>query len=124
MSSKDWSLAAAALSAMDSQKTPLVSVGMEFDPPEEWQVFRHPQLVSLGSGRFCIVRFFCTMTPLLALGEVLEEYFVVLTGVEVVRRDNDVSDNGSEGKVELQMIKHKSWYHMCFGNDGTIEAAF
>ncbi|KAF8660163.1 hypothetical protein HU200_057728 [Digitaria exilis] len=126
ISSKDCTLAAADLSAMaSSQVTPLVvSAGMEFDPPEEWKVCRHPQLVNLGCGRFCIVRFFYTSTPLAVLGEVYQEYFVVLTGVEVVRRDNDVSGNGSKGEVELQMIKHESWHHMCFGTDGTIEAAF
>ncbi|XP_025828477.1 uncharacterized protein LOC112903425 isoform X2 [Panicum hallii] len=122
ISRKDRTLVAADLSAMGSQ-TLLVTVGMEFDPPEQWLAARHPQLVNLGFGRFCIVRFFYTRTSL-AFGEVYEEYFVVLTGVEVVRRDNDVSGNGSKGKVELQMIKHKSWYHMCFGSDGTIESAF
>lgn len=56
------------------------------------------ELENLGFGRFCIVRFFYTSTPLAGvLGEAHEEYFVVLTGVEVVRRDNDVSGNGIKG---------------------------
>ena len=116
ISSKDWTLAAADLSAMGSQ-TQLVS------------------LVNLGCGRFCIVRFFYTSTTLEGyFDEVLEEeysdeeyeeYFVILTGVEVVRCDNYVSGNDSKGKVELKMIKHNSMYHMCYdGGDGKIETAF
>ncbi|CAN6199789.1 unnamed protein product [Urochloa humidicola] len=52
-------LAAADLSTMDTQPQPVVS-WKELNPPEEWMERQNPQLVSLGSGRFCIARFFKT----------------------------------------------------------------
>jgi len=55
-----------------------------------------------------------------------EEYFTVLTGIDVVPRVHDVHGTGigSEGKVELQMIKHNSRRHMSYGSDGNIEVVF
>uniref|UniRef100_A0A0E0PKC8 Uncharacterized protein n=2 Tax=Oryza TaxID=4527 RepID=A0A0E0PKC8_ORYRU len=50
-------LAAADLSAMDSQPQ-LVGPWKELNLPEEWRECKDPQLVNLGSGRFCIARFF------------------------------------------------------------------
>ncbi|KAL6637220.1 hypothetical protein ACP70R_024792 [Stipagrostis hirtigluma subsp. patula] len=128
LSAKDELLAAADLSAMDSQPQ-LVGAWKEFDPPEEWKDARESQFVSLGSGRFCVARFLHTRHP--ALGyfgiEVLERHFTVLTGVEVVPLvdDNGSSGdvNGGNGRVKLRMITHKSKRHMSHDN-GTIEQMF
>uniref|UniRef100_A0A0D9VNE6 Uncharacterized protein n=1 Tax=Leersia perrieri TaxID=77586 RepID=A0A0D9VNE6_9ORYZ len=112
-------LAAADLSssAMDSQSQPqLIGDWKEFEPPEGWMLTRGPQLVNLGSGRFCIARFFKTMT--MDLDEVIDR-FVVLTGVEVipVGQDGDASTG-----IKLRMIKHKSRFHV--SNATIIRAIF
>ncbi len=53
-------LAAADLSDLDSRPR-LVGAWKEFDPPDEdWVLLQGPQLVNIGSGRFCIARFFNT----------------------------------------------------------------
>ncbi|KAF8668749.1 hypothetical protein HU200_051936 [Digitaria exilis] len=75
--------------------------------PEECQ---DPQIVNLGSGRFCIARFFR------AAAKDADEDFVVLTGVEVAW-------NGDDGEMELKMTKHMS--RRLSNTDGaTIEAVF
>jgi len=96
------------------------------------------------SGRFCVARFFhhATMHPLGYFfhsppDELFEEeYFTVLTGVDVVPRlhlldhhtDSNATynnGNGSNGfKVQLEMIKHNSRRHMSYGSDGTIDLVF
>ncbi|CAL5083947.1 unnamed protein product [Urochloa decumbens] len=142
LSAKDWHLAAADLSSMDSQPQ-LVGVWKEFNPPEEWRVTQDPQLVNLGSGRFVVVRFFHTWNQTDDFSyEIKEDYFVVLTGVEVVPRGHDGNDNGCDngdgngsghsdsngnggnGKVELRMNTHKSKRHTSYGRDGTIRTVF
>uniref|UniRef100_A0A0E0H0W3 DUF1618 domain-containing protein n=1 Tax=Oryza nivara TaxID=4536 RepID=A0A0E0H0W3_ORYNI len=53
-------LAAADLSDLNSRPR-LVGAWKEFDPPDEdWVLLQGPQLVNIGSGRFCIARFFNT----------------------------------------------------------------
>ncbi|CAN6168717.1 unnamed protein product [Urochloa humidicola] len=140
LSAKDWHLAAADLSSMDSQPQ-LVGAWKEFNPPEEWRVTQVPQLVNLGSGRFVIARFFHTWDVMDDFGyKIIEDYFVVLTGVEVVPRghdgngcDNedgngsghsDSSGNGGNGKVELRMHTHKSRRRTSNGKDGIIKTLF
>ncbi|CAL5071883.1 unnamed protein product [Urochloa decumbens] len=132
LSAKDWHLAAADLSSMDSQPQ-LVGVWKEFNPPEEWRVTQEPHLVNLGSGRFVIVRFFHIWNQTDDFSyEIKEDYFVVLTGVEVVPRGHDGNDNGCDngdgnggnGKVELRMNTHKSRRHASYGSDGTIRTVF
>ncbi|CAL5085602.1 unnamed protein product [Urochloa decumbens] len=106
-------LAAADLSAMDYASQPQL-VGCwkeELEPPKEWMDCGDPQLVSLGSGRFCIARFFALpAAPVPGFGDLKAEgYFEVLTGVEVTPsvRDGKCSGSGN-GQVELQMSTHKS----------------
>ncbi|OEL22939.1 hypothetical protein BAE44_0016043 [Dichanthelium oligosanthes] len=83
----DRHLAAADLSAMDSQPQ-VVGAWNELEQPEKWQDdIMNPQLVNLGSGRFCVARFFyaCTGTTIVHFDlEPVLEHFAVLTGVEVI----------------------------------------
>jgi hypothetical protein len=102
-SAKDQ-LSAVDLSNLDSRPR-LVGTWKEFEPPEDWQESQEPQFVSLGSGKFCIARFFHT-TVTVSNGyytddEVTNRSFGVLTGVEVLPRvyvrNGDGSANGSNG---------------------------
>ncbi|KAF8713457.1 hypothetical protein HU200_028232 [Digitaria exilis] len=78
----------------------------------DWSPQEH-SLVNLGSGRFCILKVFG-----ISRGEKITrfheydspdvELFAVLTGVEVVR----CNDDGEEGG-ELRMVKHKSKLRRC-----------
>ncbi|KAG0519392.1 hypothetical protein BDA96_09G260200 [Sorghum bicolor] len=113
---KDQNLAAADLSAMDSHSQPqLLDSWKELEPPEGWQEVQDPQLVSLGSRKFCIARFFCTGTAVDDCQNV-----TVLTGVEVVRGVNVFS-----GKVgDLRMVKHKSLCHKSRWGEDTVTAVF
>uniref|UniRef100_M8AVM3 Uncharacterized protein n=1 Tax=Aegilops tauschii TaxID=37682 RepID=M8AVM3_AEGTA len=60
----DWQIGAADLSTMDmgmgmdSQQPQLAGAWKELEPPPEWTEIQCPQLVNLGSGRFCVARFF------------------------------------------------------------------
>uniref|UniRef100_A0A0A8Y6V6 F-box associated domain-containing protein n=1 Tax=Arundo donax TaxID=35708 RepID=A0A0A8Y6V6_ARUDO len=111
-------LAAADLSTMDSQPQ-LVGSWKELNPLDEWEERQMAQVVNLGSGRFCISRFFRSSTMDEESYESLEQKFVVFTGVEVVQRVHDGNgkassgDNGTgdDAKVELEMILHKSRCH-------------
>ena len=92
------------------------------------------------SGRFCVARFFhhATMHPLGYFfhsppDELFEEeYFTVLTGVDVVPRDHTDSNatytncNGSKPAMasKCNMIKYNSRRHISYGSDGTIDLVF
>ncbi|KAJ1266760.1 hypothetical protein BS78_07G002900 [Paspalum vaginatum] len=132
LSAKTQQLAAADLSALDSQPE-LVKTWNELSPGEGWREIQDSQLVNLGAGRFCIARFFGIRSPksYLYYDQIIEDYFAVLTGVEVVpcvdgngsSCGNDKSSGGSSGQIKLQMVKHKSKLHLC--NDGSlIKAVF
>lgn len=133
---KDWQLGAADLSTMDmdSQQPQLVGAWKELDAPQEWTELQCPQLVNLGFGRFCVARFFqYSLHPLGFLFDssdlVDEQYLTVLTGMDLVPCFNDANatcdiGNGSNGKLQLQMIKHNSRAHMSYGSDGTIDLVF
>lgn len=137
-------LSAVDLSNLDSR--PRIAVTWkEFDPPEDWQELQEPQLVSLGSGKFCIARFFHTTVIAGYYGdEFTDRSFGVLTGVEVLPRvyerngngsgyvnasSNDDSTgicnggNGHGGKRKLRMVKHKSRCHVS-ANGTVIESVF
>ncbi|KAG0516178.1 hypothetical protein BDA96_10G339900 [Sorghum bicolor] len=103
-------LAAADLSGMldsSSSSQPQRLVGGPWKElvhlPEEWKECRDPQFVSLGSGRFCIARFFSQEAEAGDQVAVLKN-FTVLTGVEI----NTSSGKGGTGKLELQMTTHIS----------------
>ncbi|EEC80156.1 hypothetical protein OsI_21969 [Oryza sativa Indica Group] len=137
----DWKQFGAAdlstiLSTMDSQPQ-LVGSWKELEAPQEWTEMQHPHLVNLGSGRFCVARFYHSWTPTAGLfgSDLGELFFTVLTGTDVVQcvvhdgngtgnaSCNDSCNNpyGSNGKVELRMIKHNSKCHMSYGTDGNIK---
>lgn len=105
-------LIAADLSTAYSQPQPVYSWKV-FQPPEQWMERRDAQLVNLGSGRFCIARFFKHDIDF----EDFEDDsppprdFVVLTGLEVLPRALDGNGNGGIGKVKLEMVLHKSMRH-------------
>lgn len=115
-SSKDRHFAAADLSTMDSQPQ-LLDSWQELEPPQGWQQIQDPQLVSLGSGKFCVTRFLSTGTPNSGFGdESICQNVTVLTGVEVSNA------NGFNEKVNLQMVKHKSRCHKSSCGEDTITA--
>nr|CAB3454966.1 unnamed protein product [Digitaria exilis] len=99
-------LAAADLSNMDCEPQ-LVGPWKELEVPEEWKQCKDSQFVNLGSGRFCIARFFQDMaTGAGSGGKINNENFAVLTGVEVNVGGNGKGRGGKKGK--LQMTPHKS----------------
>jgi hypothetical protein len=115
-------LAAADLSGMllgssSSSSQPQWLVGGPWqelvDLPEEWKECKDPQFVSLGSGRFCIARFFQEAGS----SGVAHKNFTVLTGVEVNSR---AKGEGGTQELELQMTPHRSRRV----NDASIEALF
>ncbi|KAK3125702.1 hypothetical protein QOZ80_7BG0608620 [Eleusine coracana subsp. coracana] len=116
-------------SAMEIQPE-LLGSWMELTLPEGWKERKKAQLVNLGSGRFCISRFF-RITTISDSSEFLDYEFSVLTGVEMVPLvDNDTgnaissgSGDGSKGKIKLKMIPHKSRFHSPV-NEITIEEVF
>ncbi|CAN6212324.1 unnamed protein product [Urochloa humidicola] len=120
-------LAAADLSSLDSQPQ-VLGPWKELEPPKEWLRSQDAQLVNLGSGRFCIARFFDTIEMGGGLDNGLTDRgFVVLTGVEVTPSVKNGKCNGSSsgsrnGEVELEMITHKSLCRMTNGT--TIDVVF
>jgi hypothetical protein len=122
-------LAAADLSsAMDSRPRLVVDPWKELDDsaaPEECQ---DAQLVNLGSGRFCIARFFGTPAATTDGDsggdddELAGKSSVVLTGVEVA--PHAPADGSScNGERKLQVMKHKS-RRLNNIDDATVEAVF
>ncbi|CAN6168714.1 unnamed protein product [Urochloa humidicola] len=123
-SAKDQSLTAADLTDMDSQPQLVGNWKESNNLPEEWQVLQDPQLVNLGFGRFCIARFFHKSLYGDGKDEPNEQNCAILTGVEVVpSRLPEANGNGGSGKVDLQMITHKSRRYMS-GSDGVINTVF
>uniref|UniRef100_A0A0A9DI12 DUF1618 domain-containing protein n=1 Tax=Arundo donax TaxID=35708 RepID=A0A0A9DI12_ARUDO len=127
---KTQHLAAADLSALDSQPE-LMETWKELSRHKNWWDSQDSQLVNLGSGRFCIARFFHTRTLMgYYCDQIVENDFAVLTCVDVAPclRDGNGSAsgfanaNGSSGKVKLQMIKYKSKFHS--SSDSKIMSVF
>ncbi|TKW42225.1 hypothetical protein SEVIR_1G369800v4 [Setaria viridis] len=132
-------LSDADLSDLDSRPRRVGTWKEEFDPPEDWKLLQEPQLVNLGSGRFCVARFFHTTTTAGYYGdEFIDRAFGVLTGVEVVPRvyernrtgSGDASNNcdggngnGNGGRAKLRMVKHRSRCHVS-ANGTVIESVF
>uniref|UniRef100_A0A0D3G1Q0 Uncharacterized protein n=1 Tax=Oryza barthii TaxID=65489 RepID=A0A0D3G1Q0_9ORYZ len=128
LSAKTNHLAAADLSAMDDdcfQQPELLKTWMELSPPKNWWDLSNSHLVSLGSGRFCIARFFYTRHLMgYYYDQIVDNCFVVLTGVDVVPCVHDTSSgiaNGGTG--DLRMIKYESKLHVPNGS-GEIERVF
>ncbi|WVZ83747.1 hypothetical protein U9M48_030856 [Paspalum notatum var. saurae] len=132
---KGLHLGVADLSTMGVDSPPrLLGTWKELDASQGWMEVRDPELVNLGSGRFCIARFFQAPSPMVPFydsdDDAYAEYFTVLTGMDVVlcpHGSNGTANttysngNGSNGKVKLQMISHNSIRHMSYGRDGTIK---
>jgi hypothetical protein len=87
---------------MNSQPQ-LLATCKEFDQPEEWKRCKDSQLVNLGSGKFCIARFFHNKTPQGDSDELIGKNITVLTGVEVVPSVYHANGNDNSRKGELQM---------------------
>jgi hypothetical protein len=128
LSAKTNHLAATDLSAMDDdcfQQPELLKTWMELSPPKNWWDLSNSHLVSLGSGRFCIARFFYTRHLMgYYYDQIVDNRFVVLTGVDVVPCVHDTSSgiaNGGTG--DLRMIKYESKLHVPNGS-GEIERVF
>ncbi|CAL5084070.1 unnamed protein product [Urochloa decumbens] len=118
---KDQRLVAADLSCLDSGPELVGTWNWEEeldDTPTGWRQQRESQLVYLGSGKFCIVKFLLdrntTTWPWFDSREiVLDHSFSVLTGLEVQRVTDGGGCSGSGGrhgggKVELRLIKRQS----------------
>ncbi|RLN17482.1 hypothetical protein C2845_PM02G09270 [Panicum miliaceum] len=120
-SAKDQHLAAANLSTMDYHESQpqLLESWKEVGLPQGWQQLQDPQLVNLGSGRFCIARFLHTGTTNSGcVDESSNQNVTVLTGVEVaIARDFC-------GRLKLDMVKHKSRCHKSNCGEETITAVF
>ncbi|KAJ1295191.1 hypothetical protein BS78_01G205300, partial [Paspalum vaginatum] len=130
LSAKTQRLAAADLSALDSRPELVKTWKNELSPRKGLRESQDSQLVNLGTGRFCIARFFGirSLRGHRYYDQIIEDYFAVLTGVEVVPCvDGDGrscgSDNGS-GQVKLQMVKHESKLHLCNDGSSVIKAVF
>ncbi|CAN6291109.1 unnamed protein product [Urochloa humidicola] len=105
-------------STLTGEKPELCGVlGNDYFPPD-WEPLGLPQVVSMGSGRLCILNLFQTMLKdaYRRSGEpVVDDEFIVFTGVEVLACGNgdcvvdgsSSSSSSGKGKV-LQMINHKS----------------
>ncbi|GJM95094.1 hypothetical protein PR202_ga11794 [Eleusine coracana subsp. coracana] len=79
-------------------------VGLDITPPESW-LLKNAVLVSMGSGRFCVAKFF----------DCVDDYnnpqVVVLTGVEVVPSDDH------EREQSLCLFRRKS---ECLASDTIV----
>ncbi|KQK20094.1 hypothetical protein BRADI_1g52431v3 [Brachypodium distachyon] len=104
--------------------THLAKANGNLEPTLPWRGSQDSQLVNLGSGRFCIARFFHTRTFQLGFydDQMAEDDFAVLTCVDVAPCHLH-DGNGNSGKVKLQMIKHKSKFHMSY-SDSKIMSVF
>ena len=128
ISAGDQTLAAADLSAMDSQPQ-LLGTWKELDLPEEWKECKGSQLINLGSGKFCVARFLRTTTAKGDIGdELIDHNLAVLTGVEVAlhAQGSNANANASKvsGRVELKFSNHKSRCYKPNSSNGTISAVF
>ncbi|KAK3118453.1 hypothetical protein QOZ80_9BG0699280 [Eleusine coracana subsp. coracana] len=88
----------------------------DIEPEQDYYYWRKmwwPQLVSLGSGKFCVVQFWKTMkeTCFNCDHEEVHKRFAVFTGVEVVRCGKD-GDDDTNGEEPIRVIKHKSKVYM------------
>jgi hypothetical protein len=88
-----------------------------------------PQVVSLGSGKFCVTQFFKTMREPCrkCFHEDVDKRFAMFTGVKVIRRgikdgDEKAGDGGASvsGPTELRLIIRKSKRYV-FTKGNTIE---
>ncbi|GJN33086.1 hypothetical protein PR202_gb21649 [Eleusine coracana subsp. coracana] len=119
LSADGHQLAAADLSDLDSQPQ-IVGAWKELNSPCEWKERRNAQLVNLGFGMFCIARFLGITEMDEESHELLEQNFIVFTGVEVGPCVHDGNANssssrtgsGNYGKVKLKMTPHISRCHM------------
>ncbi|GJN32888.1 hypothetical protein PR202_gb21429 [Eleusine coracana subsp. coracana] len=107
--------AVADLSAVEDSQPQLMRTWMELTPLKGWWNTWNPHFVNLGSGKFCIARYYHTETIGGFYGDqVLEHHFTVLSGVEIAtcaRDDNSKcsgSDISSVSQVGLQMNKYKT----------------
>uniref|UniRef100_A0A0D9ZTP2 DUF1618 domain-containing protein n=1 Tax=Oryza glumipatula TaxID=40148 RepID=A0A0D9ZTP2_9ORYZ len=97
----------------------------DLDLPEEWEPSWGSHLVVLGSGRFCIARFFqLARTDDNIMNDHVEDVtFPVFTGLEVLppapaTATGDGGGSGDHRKEGLRMIKHKSRRYAELDDDG------
>ncbi|CAO2145662.1 unnamed protein product [Urochloa humidicola] len=108
----------------------------DLEPPCGWYMESGmPQLVGLGSGKFCLVQFVETREEACSScqHEEVEDKFAVFTGVEVIRCGGSCGKDGNEqaagdgsdkdeSKGELRIVVHKSKRYMLTNiNNGTLE---
>ncbi|KAL6640379.1 hypothetical protein ACP70R_021502 [Stipagrostis hirtigluma subsp. patula] len=114
------------LSAVDSCSCRPMRCGDACQDLEPWYKSVAPQIIGLGSGKFCVVQFFRTMVECCcdSRDEKVDK-FLVFTGVEVTRHvgGDELTGNGSaNGKREgeLRMIFHKSKRYMLVDDSTTV----
>nr|ABF93970.1 hypothetical protein LOC_Os03g05380 [Oryza sativa Japonica Group] len=102
--------AASDLSSMDCQSQPqLVGPWKELEPPMEWRETYDSQLVNLGSGRFCIARFFQTKREGCYDEDdvYLWQDVTALTGVEVMYELSNKDWKVIEERIEKKLSSWK-----------------
>uniref|UniRef100_A0A0D9XNG0 Uncharacterized protein n=1 Tax=Leersia perrieri TaxID=77586 RepID=A0A0D9XNG0_9ORYZ len=113
---KNWLLedarCAVDLSEADMRSPPTFEhTWLDLDIPKSWSPFKL-NLISLGSGRFCVVKMFHSTEDYLLTddsgndiidSDVIHSNFAVFTGLHIVPRCN-----GKDKPREFKMIKHKS----------------
>ncbi|KAL6640378.1 hypothetical protein ACP70R_021501 [Stipagrostis hirtigluma subsp. patula] len=117
-------------SAAGSLHRPMLRGWLNLGPPcGEWHKVKAPQLVSLGSGKFCLAEFFKASKgshdhPF------HEATFAVFTGVEVLRHGrggdgygDELPENGASERG-LRVIKHKSKRYILVDYNATVEFVF
>ncbi|KAF8748246.1 hypothetical protein HU200_012989 [Digitaria exilis] len=97
--------------------------------PPDWDSYGITNVISLGAGRFCIVKFFETMqVGTYCFGEpVVDDIFAVFTGVELLpsrAKGDKLNGNGKcKWRRGIRMVQHMSKVHVLAGYT-TIEVVF
>nr|CAB3497705.1 unnamed protein product [Digitaria exilis] len=133
LSEKDLLPCAFDLSSVLEGRKPTLTDIWRINYPPDWCSHGITNIISLGAGRFCIVKFFETMQEgTYCFGEpVVDEIFAVFTGVELLSscaKGVKLNGNGKgtcsgnhNGKQGIRMVKHMSKVHVLTGYT-TIEA--
>ncbi|KAK3148949.1 hypothetical protein QOZ80_3AG0210820 [Eleusine coracana subsp. coracana] len=111
LSDKDLHPCASDLSSVLGGRKPVLSNIWRSRYPPEWNSVGVTRLANMGSGRFCILKYFETLSEHInGYGEpVPDKTFGVCTGLELrTSGDDDASGSNGKGKRAIRMINHIS----------------